>query len=146
MQAIILSCDSNWAKTSSLISMWQCRRQKHRIPELLCSTRRTACSSRAGRSEFLQLLIKWKVIFQHSRLEGAAAVCMAAKVLAVINFMKQELQTAGCIPDSCLLWTPWLWASAYPANQLQKRKISLQRTWGQLWTFASLHKNVAAEF
>ena len=66
MRAFILSCDPNWAKTSSLISMWQCQRQKHRIPELLCSPRPTACPSRKGWSEFLQLLIKWKVIFQRS--------------------------------------------------------------------------------
>lgn len=112
IQAIFLSCDSNWAKASSMISMWQCRRQKHHIPELLCSTRRTACSGQAGWSEFLQLLIKWKVIFRCSWLEGAAAVCVAAaEVLAVINFMKLELQIASCTPDSCLLWISRLRAS-----------------------------------
>lgn len=69
--------------------MWQCRWQKRHIPERPCWTQRTARSSRARWSEFLQLLIKWKVKFQPSRLEGATAVCVAVEVLSVINFMKR---------------------------------------------------------
>lgn len=89
MWGVVLSCDCNRAKTSSLISMWQCRRQKRHIPERLFWAQRTARSSRARWSEFLQLLIKWKVKFQPSWLEGAAAVCVAVEVLSVINFMKR---------------------------------------------------------
>lgn len=47
----IPSCDSNWEKKSSLISIWQCQRQKHHIPELLLYQRAT-CTGWAWWSKF----------------------------------------------------------------------------------------------
>lgn len=121
----VLSCDCNRAKTSSLISMWQCQRQKRHIPERPRWTQRTARSSRARWSEFLQLLIKWKVKFQPSWLEGAAAVCVAVEVLSVINFMK----LGGSFRLLAGLLTHICYRSHYcdlPLNQKRVKKVSME--------------------